>query len=188
MLLGLGRGVSKLLVTTVGRENICFIYLTRPLCQRYNLTMRIYFLILSIKCMCYNFGFHWASDNCGKMWDKSDQLPFLIGCNLDFALLSMYCLAVECKKLCMKLALGFLDSSAQGVGCRQCLGDARSSFCAIAAALISLVSRMCFFNQFWNPSAFTNQGLQNLSVILVSYGSGSVHTRAVFFQWGKLLM
>lgn len=35
---------SRLLVTTVGRENICFIYLTRPFPQRYTFTMRIFFL------------------------------------------------------------------------------------------------------------------------------------------------
>lgn len=34
---------SKLLVTTVGRENICFIYLTKPFPQRHTLTMRIFF-------------------------------------------------------------------------------------------------------------------------------------------------
>lgn len=38
---------SKLLATTVGRENICFIYLTRPFPQRYTLTMSIYIFLSS---------------------------------------------------------------------------------------------------------------------------------------------
>lgn len=62
----------------------------------------------------------------------------------------------------------------------------RSSCHAIAAALISLVSIVCYFNQYRVPSAFTNQGLlQYLAMIFVSYGGGSVHRRAVFFQWVK---
>lgn len=85
--------------------------------------------------------------------------------------------------------LSFFDSSGRAkgvVGCKQCLGNARSSCHAIAAALISLVSIVCYFNQYRVPSAFTNQGLlQYLAMIFVSYGGGSVHRRAVFFQWVK---
>lgn len=47
------------------------------------------------------------------------------GCDLDFSLLSST-LAVEGKhKLCMELALGCFDSfgRAEGIGCRQCLGN-----------------------------------------------------------------
>lgn len=62
-LLLLGEKTSKLLVTIVGQENTCFIYLTWPFPQSYTLIMRIFlssqFQLLSIttRCMCENSGF-----------------------------------------------------------------------------------------------------------------------------------
>lgn len=74
---------------------------------------------------------------------------------------------------------------ARGVGCRQCPGNARSFCRTIAAALISPVPMVCYFNQYQVPSAFTNQGLLYVAMIFVSCGGGPVHKRAVFFQWEK---
>lgn len=127
------------------------------------------------------------------MWDMRDRLLFLIGCDLDLARLPVYSSLWSGSRSCawsLPWACFDISGRAKGVGSRQCLGDARASCHAIAAALIFLSLSHVFVHQFWDPSAFTNQGLQNLTVIFVSYGSWPLRqfiTRAVFFQWGKSL-
>ncbi|XP_055434813.1 ubiquitin-conjugating enzyme E2 R2 isoform X1 [Bubalus kerabau] len=75
---------------------------------------------------------------------------------------------------------------ARGVGCRQCPGNATSSCRTVAAALISLVPIVCYFNQYQVPSAFTNQGLLYVAMIFVFCWGGPVRKRAVFFSVGKI--
>lgn len=76
-------------------------------------------------------------------------LPFLSGCDLDFSLLSMDWVRSTSRSCAWSVPW------AEGAGCRHCLGDTRSSCQAVAAALISRVSIMCYFSQYWAPSAFT---------------------------------
>lgn len=111
----------------------------------------------------------------------------LTGCDPDFSPFDVLGLRSASRSCAWSFPLSCFVSSgrARGVGCRQCPGNARSFCRTIAAALISPVPMVCYFNQYQVPSAFTNQGLLYVAMIFVSCGGGPVHKRAVFFQWEK---
>lgn len=82
---------------------------------------------------------------------------------------------MECKqKLFMELVLGFVDSSgrAKGAGCRQCLGDTRSSCRAIAAALISRVSNHVLLHSILRSISLHQPGTSELDSDLFLVGAG----------------